>query len=68
MRPPIEALSFGNHLLIEKIRERILTNGRAYMKDLDAHAAEQIRLLQTLDLIERVGDELRLSPQARHAS
>ena len=76
MRPPIEALSFGNHLLIEKIRACILSNGRAYMDDLDQHAAEQIRLLQSLDFIERVGDELRLAPclrlletsQRRHAS
>jgi hypothetical protein len=65
MRPPIEALSFGNHLLIEKIRERILMNGRAYMNDLDEHAAEQIRLLQSLDVVERVGDELRLAPELR---
>lgn len=65
MRPPIEALSFGNHLLVEKIRERIVMNGRAYMHDLDGHAAEQIRLLQSLDVVERVGDELRLAPELR---
>ena len=65
MRPPIEALSFGNQLLIEKIRQRILINGRAYMNDLDEHAAEQVRLLQSLDVIERVGDELRLAPGLR---
>jgi hypothetical protein len=65
MRPPIETLSFGNHLLIAKIRERIVRNGRAYMHDLDEHAAEQIRLLQSLDVVERVGDELRLAPELR---
>jgi hypothetical protein len=65
MSPPIEALSFGNRLLIQKIRERILASGRAYMHDLDEHAAEQVRLLQSLDVIERVGDELRLTPGLR---
>jgi hypothetical protein len=65
MSPPIEALSFGNRLLIQKIRQRILLSGRAYMHDLDEHAAEQVRLLQSLDVVERVGDELRLTPGLR---
>jgi hypothetical protein len=60
MTPKIQALSRGDQLLLEKIRERILSKGRAHMNDLGKHAADQIRLLQTLDVIERAGDELRL--------
>jgi hypothetical protein len=60
MTPKIQALSRGDQLLLEKIRQRILSKGRAHMNDLSKHAADQIRLLQTLDVVERVGDELRL--------
>jgi hypothetical protein len=60
MSPKIQALSRGDQLLLEKIRERIRSEGRAHMSDLGKHAADQIRLLQTLDVIERVGDDLRL--------
>lgn len=50
----------GNRLLVERIREQIRAHGRARMDDLWKQAAEQIRVLQALDVIERVGDELRL--------
>jgi hypothetical protein len=60
MTSKIQALSRGDQLLLEKIRQRILFKGRAHMNDLSKHAADQIRLLQTLDVIERVGDDLRL--------
>ena len=60
MTPKIQVLSRGDQLLLAKIRERIRSEGRAHMNDLGKHAADQIRLLQTLDVIERAGDELRL--------
>jgi hypothetical protein len=34
------------------------SDGRADMSGVGKHAADQIRLLQTLDVIERVEDEL----------
>lgn len=60
MTSATQSLSPGNQLLIEKIRAQIIAKGRAHMNDLWQHAAEQIRVLQSLDVIERVGDELRL--------
>jgi hypothetical protein len=62
MTPSVQTLSLGDRLLLERIRQRILVIGRAHMNDLDVRAAEQVRLLQNLDLVERVGDELRLPP------
>jgi hypothetical protein len=60
MSPKSKALSRGDQLLLEEIRQRIKSKGRAHMSDLGDNAADQIRLLQTLDVIERVGDELKL--------
>lgn len=60
MNPSLQHLSTGNRLLVERIRDQIRAKGRAKMDDLWEHAAEQIRVLQALDVIERVGDELRL--------
>jgi hypothetical protein len=60
MDAPQHSISFGYRMLIEKIRQQILLRGRAHIGDLGAQAAEPIRVLQSLDLVERVGDELRL--------
>lgn len=60
MSTPLQHLSMGNRLLVERIRAQINAHGHARMDDLWKHAAEQIRVLQALDVVERVGDELRL--------
>ena len=55
-----QALSPALQFLVEKIRQHILATGRAHMDDLGKQGPEQIRVLESLDVIERVGDELRL--------
>lgn len=54
-------VSGGNKVLVEKIRELLHTQGRASLADLGGHAvADQIRLLQSLNIVDRMGDHLFL--------
>lgn len=55
-----QALSPAFQHLVEQIRQHILTHGRAHMDDLGKQGPEQIRVLESLDIVERVGDEVRL--------
>lgn len=55
-----QTLSPAFQFLVEKIRQHILATGHASMDDLGGQGPEQIRVLESLDIIERVGDELRL--------
>jgi hypothetical protein len=55
-----DSLSISQRMLVTKIRERICEQGRAFISDDQRFNAEQVRVLQTLDVVERRGDELLL--------
>jgi hypothetical protein len=55
-----DSLSISQRTLVTKIRERICRQGRAYIGDDQRFNAEQLRVLQSLDVVERRGDELLL--------
>lgn len=53
-------LSSSQRILLTELRERIRTKGHAYIGDDDRFNPEQVRVLQSLDVVERRGDELLL--------
>jgi hypothetical protein len=54
-----DQLSDSQRILVKRIREQIQSAGRAFIGDAGTNP-DQVRVLQSLDVLERRGDELLL--------